>query len=138
MTETERGVSVVVWRRAPRLEMLLLHRNLFGADFEGDWAWTSPGGAQDGDETAASAAQRELWEETGLRLDCTAAVSHVSTAQPGFDLAVFVAEASVEDVVVLSDEHDRYEWVELDEVQRCMPAWVAEMYREVLAHVPDP
>ena len=31
MTDADRGVAIVVWRRAPRIEVLLLHRSIFGA-----------------------------------------------------------------------------------------------------------
>ena len=31
MTDTDRGVAIVVWRQAPRIEVLLLHRAIFGA-----------------------------------------------------------------------------------------------------------
>lgn len=89
-------------------------------------------------KTAESAAWRELREETGLELDCSAVFSAAATAQPDIDVAVFVARATADDVVVLSDEHDLHEWVTVDELRRCSPAWVAEMSREVLLHVSDP
>ena len=136
MTDTDEGVAIVVWRRTSRLEVLLLHRAAFGTAFEGDWAWTSPGGARDHGETPERAAWRELREETGLELDCEAFESQVARARLDVDVAVFVAEASADDVVALSDEHDRYEWVAVDEVERCLPTWVADVYREVLARVP--
>jgi 8-oxo-dGTP pyrophosphatase MutT (NUDIX family) len=132
VTDTDRGVAIVVWRRAPRIKVLLLHRSIFGADFEGDWAWTSPGGALHDDESPERAASRELREETGLEVVCTAVDASI---EPGFDVSVFVAEAEPDDEVTLSDEHDRCEWVAVDEVRRCLPAWVAEMYRGVLAYV---
>src|SRR5207248_4051129 len=67
VTDTSSGVAIVVWRRNPRLEVLLLHRSMFGQSFAGDWAWTTPGGAREPGETAATTAACELFEETGLR-----------------------------------------------------------------------
>ena len=48
-------------------------------------------------------------------------------------MAVFAAEAPVGATIVLSEEHDRYEWVGVNDLSRCLPNWVHEMYREVLA-----
>lgn len=137
MTDIGRGVAVVVWRRAPPLEVLLLHRAQFGSDFDGDWAWTTPGGAVEPEEPPEVAALRELREETGLDLVCAVVESDVAAAQPEIDVTVFVAEASADDAIVLSDEHDRYEWVGVEALARCRPAWVAEMYREVLRRGAD-
>jgi hypothetical protein len=53
-------------------------------------------------------------------------------AQPGIEVDVFAAEAEADVSVRLSDEYDRYEWVEPAELRRCLPAWVGEMYFEVL------
>ena len=122
----------MVWRRRPRLEVLLLHRSVFGETFAGDWAWTTPGGARESDELPAATAARELFEETGLRLNCVPMPSDVAAAQPGIDVDVFAAEADADQLVHLSDEHDRYEWVEPGDLHRCLPAWVQEMYLEVL------
>ena len=138
MSGADAGVAIVIWRRAPHPEVLLLHRAAFGAAFEGDWAWTSPGGARRHGESSDVAARRELREETGLELDLDAVDSRVALAQREVDVAVFAAEAQADDVVVLSDEHDRYEWVAVGEVKRCLPAWVADVYREALALVLEP
>jgi 8-oxo-dGTP pyrophosphatase MutT (NUDIX family) len=120
----------VVWRRKPELQILLLHRSLFAES--GDWAWTTPGGAREPCEAAATTAARELFEETGLRLTCIPVMSRVASAQPAIDVDVFTAEADAHQAVRLSAEHDRYEWVCPAELDRCQPAWVQEMYREVL------
>lgn len=112
MTDTSSGVAIVVWRRGPPLEVLLLHRSVFAEDFVGDWAWTTHGGARQPDEPSAATAARELYEETGLRLSCVPVRSRVAAAQPGIDVDVFVAEADADQPVRLSEEHDRYEWVQ--------------------------
>ena len=122
----------MVWRRAPQLEVLLLHRSLFGEAFVGDWAWTTPGGACEPDEPSAATAARELYEETGLKLSCIPVCPRGAAAQPEIDVDVFAAEADAGANVRLSHEHDRYEWVKPDDLHRCLPVWVGEMYREVL------
>ena len=132
MTDTSSGVAILVWRRRPQSEVLLLHRSLFGENFAGDWAWTTPGGAREPDESPAETAARELYEETGLQLPCRPVRSAVAEAQREIDVDVFVALAPANEAVHLSDEHDRYEWVRPEDLNRCLPAWVAEMYREVL------
>ncbi len=132
MTDTSSGVAVVVWRRRAELEVLLLHRSLFGEDFSGDWAWTTPGGARERDEPPAVTAARELSEETGLTLACRPVRSAVAEAQREIEVDVFVAEATADADVRLSDEHDRYEWVRPDDLDRCLPSWVGQMYRDVL------
>jgi 8-oxo-dGTP diphosphatase len=131
--EPESGVAVVVWRRSPHVEVLVLHRSLFGASFDGEWAWTTPGGRLDVGEDPQDAAERELLEETGLSLTCTRAESPTAAALRDVDLSVYAAEATDDANVQLSDEHDRYEWVRPNELTRCLPAWVPQMYVDVLS-----
>lgn len=135
MTDTSSGVAIVVWRRTPQLEVLLLHRSVFGTEFVGDWAWTTPGGAREPDESPAATAARELYEETGLRLVCRPVYSHVGAAHREIDVDVFTAEANADETIRLSAEHDRYEWVAPRNLDRCLPRWVGEMYQEVLGLV---
>jgi 8-oxo-dGTP pyrophosphatase MutT (NUDIX family) len=88
----------------------------------------TPGGGREPGEPPAQAAARELSEETGLALELVPAESESAASQPGIDLAVFTADAPI----VLSDEHDAYEWVGVDGLSRCLPDWVQHAYREVL------
>jgi 8-oxo-dGTP pyrophosphatase MutT (NUDIX family) len=136
MTDTSSGVAIVVWRRAPDLEVLLLHRSAVGEEFVGDWAWTTPGGAREPDEPPAATAARELYEETGLSLTCEPVRSLVGAALPEVEVDVFAAEATPDEEIRLSDEHDRYEWVH-DNLDRCLPPWVGEMYQEIIGLVSD-
>lgn len=131
MNESQRGVAIVVWRRSRTVEVLLLHRSVFGADFEGDWAWTTPGGERRTGERPRDAAERELSEETGLALALEPTTSEIAPAGE-HHLAVYVAEAPHDAEVRLSDEHDRFEWVRREELSRCLPAWVGAMYANVL------
>lgn len=123
------GAAVVVWRRFDDgcVRVLVLHRSVRGADYEGDWAWSPPGGGIDPGETLEECAQRELLEEAGLDLVL------VRVPSPGF--AIFVAEAREEHEIVLSDEHDRFEWLPVEAAcERCLPDVVPESIRAALAH----
>jgi 8-oxo-dGTP pyrophosphatase MutT (NUDIX family) len=130
--ERESGVAIVVWRQLHHVEVLLLHRSRFGVDFDGEWAWTTPGGGRGPEERPQEAAARELLEETGLRLMCEPVVSPTAAAQRDFDVSVFAARVHDATEVRLSEEHDRYEWVLPEQLTRCQPAWVHAMYLDVL------
>jgi 8-oxo-dGTP pyrophosphatase MutT (NUDIX family) len=126
VAEPPLGAAVLVSRRRPdgEREWLILHRAHNGAAHEGDWAWTPPSGLRLPGEDPAECARRELHEEAGLELD----------VQPlgvgAAEWAVFAAEAPPDAVVSLDFEHDRYEWVTLDEAERrCLPASVGTAFR---------
>jgi hypothetical protein len=72
-----------------------------------------------------------------VRLTCRPVRSPVGAAQPDVDFAVFATEARPDETIRLSDEHDRYEWMQPDDRDRCFPEWVGEMYREVLGLMSD-
>jgi 8-oxo-dGTP pyrophosphatase MutT (NUDIX family) len=116
-----RGATVVV-RRGD--EYLVLRRVEYHAN--GDWEWTPPAGTAEEGESPYETAVRELREETGLELP----VRLVREAE----WSLFVADAPPDAEVVLSDEHDRYEWVSLDDAcVRCLPELVGAGLREVAA-----
>jgi 8-oxo-dGTP pyrophosphatase MutT (NUDIX family) len=118
---------VFVWRHGQNgREWLVLHRSIFGRDFEGDWAWSSPGGALEHAEDPDRAACRELLEETGLDLACKRIDREAGPA------LVYVAEAPAHAEVRLSPEHDRYEWLSTEQAAaRCRPTWVGALFEEL-------
>jgi 8-oxo-dGTP pyrophosphatase MutT (NUDIX family) len=119
------AACAVVWREAASgREFLVLHRLAPGGpEYEGEWAWTPPSGARFPGEEPYDAARRELLEETGLRLDLVPAPE----ATGNEEVALYVAQAATGDAIVLDDEHDRFEWLSLDEaLERCLPPVVAE------------
>ncbi len=97
---------------------LFLRRN---KDFKaGPQKWDIPGGRIEPDEPLEDALAREIAEETGLVLN---SVDELLAAQDIFveakDLHVvrltYIASAAGD--VVISDEHDEYTWMTLDEIR---------------------
>jgi 8-oxo-dGTP pyrophosphatase MutT (NUDIX family) len=117
------GASIVVFRREnSRIQYLILHRKHLGTQYEGDWAWGPPGGARLPDESVEDCASREMLEETGVDVPLTRTTFGID------DWVVFVAEVEDDDIV-LSDEHDRFRWVGLDDaVASCLPQFTAEPF----------
>jgi len=116
------GASIIVYRvMAHGTEYLVLHRAQRGPDYEGDWAWTPPGGARYPGEAVEACAERELLQEAGLGALCRRIDDAAS------DWAIFLAEARDTSEVVLNDaEHDRFEWVTSAEaLTRCRPGHAA-------------
>jgi 8-oxo-dGTP pyrophosphatase MutT (NUDIX family) len=126
------GAAVVVFRAGPGgLELLLLHRAHHGPDYAGDWAWTPPSGARLPDEPIDACARRELREETGLELPI------VPTTCGTADWPVYLAEAPPAARVVLDAEHDRFEWVPVEQAGlRCLPIQVGRSLEAAAAALP--
>lgn len=125
------GVSVVVRAASPDgMRYLLLHRAHHGADYEGDWAWTPPAGARQPGEEVGQAAQRELAEEAGPDIAAFAEAIRSFPGETG-EWAKFLIEVPWGTPVELVDpEHDRWEWVTLEEgLRRCHPETVADALR---------
>lgn len=94
------SATVVLWRKAPELEVYLVERNQQTRFFPGYHAFA--GGVLDADEVddtpgRAKAAVRELEEETGVRLDAAALVPAGRVVTPPFgptryDTSFYMAE----------------------------------------------
>lgn len=106
------GAAVVVYRRRGELlEFLVLHRGHEGADYEGDWAWGTPSGARFPGEDIQRCATRELAEETSLSL-------LIEPLSCDGNWYIYRAEAPADAEITLSEEHDRYIWLPLDEAAK--------------------
>ena len=119
------GATIIV-RRQGDLEhrYLLLHRS--GAGDQGEWAWTPPSGARLPSEPINECAKRELLEETALVIEPT--FVDIGTE----DWPVYLVEVRRECQITLSPEHDRFEWVTIDQAfARCKPERVAAPFRRL-------
>jgi len=101
----------------PKNEVLLLRRSRSDPQRPGDWDF--PGGNVEPGESYAVAAQREIFEETGIEvsLDDLHLVYTGTMAYADKDLSVnrLLFAVRIEDQPVrLSIEHDFYKWVDID------------------------
>jgi len=113
------AVCVVVWRFGRRgREFLVLHRLAPGGrDYEGDWAWTPPSGARlPGEEPAA-----RRGASCGRRRGSFCRSRRSPLRRPKRSPSTWPS-APPGDGVVLDAEHDRFEWLALDDaLVRCQP-----------------
>lgn len=96
---------------APSGRVLFVRRSK--SDWPGTWAW--PGGRAENGETPEACAHREALEELGENCGFDG-LTHVETKRTdhGWDHTTFVARASEEFEPRLNDEHDGFEWCELE------------------------
>jgi 8-oxo-dGTP pyrophosphatase MutT (NUDIX family) len=117
------GATVIVRHRSdsePRY--LILHRAHAGEN--DDWAWTPPSGARFPSEPIDECARRELLEETGLTLEI------IKSEYGSEDWFVYIADYEAGSRIVLSNEHDHYEWVPIEQaISRCRPERVTRPFR---------
>ncbi|HWH32997.1 MAG TPA: NUDIX hydrolase [Egibacteraceae bacterium] len=90
--------------------------------------WTLPGGVVDADEDPRAAAEREAWEEAGVRVRAGRILGVFSGSWP--DRVVLVYEARLTEpaptpVPVHHHEVDAVSWMALDEAIRAVPPHVA-------------
>ena len=124
-TQTKRkAVGVIVrkhlWQPSPDSDLmrmdsiLMLRRSANETSMHG--LWEVPGGMGEGDESIWSTADNELREETGL----TPRIYHVAdftheTDDKKYYFAVANHDGDLHDVT-LSDEHDAYAWMTVQEI----------------------
>lgn len=111
----------------------------------GTWQMVT-GGIENG-ETAAEAALREIYEETGLkpsRMYCADAVEtiYVQRRDRIVFVPVFVAFVDKTEVVLSPTEHDAYEWLSMEEARKRL-VWaeqkriIAEIHDRFVLQTPD-
>jgi 8-oxo-dGTP diphosphatase len=105
---------------------LLIRRSSANTSFVGCWEW--PGGKVDPGEDFAAAVVRETKEEAGLDVDITGLGGATSFEMPKVNVVVLCMEARVlAGDLRLSNEHDAFDWVRLDELATSnLPSVVAD------------
>lgn len=101
--------------------------------------WDVPGGSVEAGETSREAAARECFEECGLRVDLGAEITRQRNIDTEGRAIEFVTvtylaplpESERDRAVVLSHEHDAYEWVGFETLHRFPTVW--HLRRSLLA-----
>ena len=126
------GAMVAVFSQSPEgRRYLLLHNVDYQPGQTGDWAWGSPSGCWEPDEDIAACAERELFEETGIR------ATPVPVVTENTNWAVFFLEVPWGTPVQLSPtEHNDYAWVTPDDaLTMCRPERLAASLRTATAAI---
>lgn len=101
----------------PKTEKFLLVKRTDSRDINPS-KWEFPGGGVKEDETPRQAALRELEEETGLKAEIvkTGETGHIEASIGEIEIHPFLVTVDTEEVV-LSKEHDNYEWLTTDKIE---------------------
>ena len=98
-----------------RGRVLLLKRHQDKSHFAG--CWELPGGKPAQHESFDDTALVEVFEETGLDVKLTGVAGAAEGSVPGVRVAMIILEGRTRTTqVTLSDEHDEFRWLPLDEV----------------------
>lgn len=113
-------VDVMAFRAVQKGWQVLALRRAAGVRCPGSWEMVH--GKVEGGEALPDAAQRELFEETGLKPERLLSITmhpfflvHTGTVQLA---AVFAAVVSPDEAVVRSVEHDKHAWLTVSEARR--------------------
>jgi 8-oxo-dGTP diphosphatase len=107
------AVSVLIWRAGR--EVLFLHR------VQPPCIWVPPGGRVEAGENPLSAIQREIREETGLEDVAVLAPCIVEAGLHGGRDILFidyVGEYRAGEVRIDPSEHDAFQWLDMDRLER--------------------
>jgi predicted NUDIX family NTP pyrophosphohydrolase len=105
----EKSAGVLLYRRTPRLEVLLVHP---GGPFwakKDDGAWSLPKGLIDAHEDAEAAARREFEEETGTTLEGAMTELGAFKQPSGKIVHAFAMERDLDVAIVRSNDFEM-EW----------------------------
>lgn len=97
-----------------------------------------PGGAVEDDESHHDGARREVIEETGLSMSLNdfELVYQKQTLDDGLHAVYVVVIAEEKPLIELSWEHDKFEWMALDELREApIPDGVDEYHLTVLEYL---
>jgi len=96
-------------------QCLLLRRSAKNKGFIGCWEW--PGGKADPGEAFDEALRREVREETGLEIELLHTIGAFDFEMASARIVTLCMEAKpIGGTLRLSEEHDEYAWVPLEEV----------------------
>ena len=87
--------------------------------------WGVPAGKVEGDETPIEAAKRELFEETGISLECPSQIHYVTSIyvrKPSINYTfhLFKVQLNQRPDVKLSPEHQAYSWTTFQDIEEML------------------
>ena len=102
--------AIIVWKNNV---LLLKPRNLKGSI----GGWDVPGGHVKTQETLTQALVREVYEETGIKIQKAYPIKILKLSNTSVEYVIFLCK-TISNKVVLSDEHTDYRWVQIENVDK--------------------